>query len=343
MEQHESAVTVWVGRVCDTGVLGASVTLEAGTSSSTNSEVNVPQTRGTLGGSKVPLYHDSTRSSALDFKDNIRHLDSAGLALVTNTENGLRVVLVGKEAARTHDERPNLSSDLDVGRYVDSGGYEISTMIKVEDLVGGYGVHRVLDGSSIIGHTITDGTEALDADEGAGWKRLVLRTGTSEELALRVEERAGLVRRHKSLLNECVPVSNLPLALGPRCDDASTLQDSRARSVLNSYGAPTEVDIVNNEGATGGWGVLLALDKGRLDTDRSVDKGGINENNRTDSLGRSVGHVDTDITVVDVQTLEGPDPVPVHEDGGVAAVECHVAAGELLVTEEGSVVSTVED
>ena len=305
--------------------------------------MNVPKTRSALCGSKIPLHQDRTRSRALDLKDKIRHLDSARLTLVTNTENRLWVVLVGEEVTTTHDERPDFSSNLDVGRNVDGGGNEVSTVVKVEDLVGGYRVHSILHGSSVIGNTVTNGTKALDADKGASWKRLVLRTRTGEEMALRVEERSRLLRRVESLLDAGVLVSDLPVTLCPRLDEAATFDDGRAGRVLDSHRAATEVDVVNDQSATSSWVVLLVLLVGHLDTDWSVDKCSIHENDGANSLSRSVGHVDTDTAVVDVDTLESPDPVPVHEDGSLTAVEGHVAAGELLVSEKGTIITTVEN
>ncbi len=68
------------------------------------------------------------------------------------------------------------------------------------------------------------------------------------------------------------------------------------------------------------------------------------DDHRADGLiSSAVGHVDTDAAVVDCNGLEIPQPVPVHEDGGLDVVEGQVTGGELLVTQKGPVMAAVED
>lgn len=131
------------------------------------------------------------------------------------------------------------------------------------------------------------------------------------------------------------------VTLHPRVDDGATGKDSVARKPSNSNSGTSEVNVVENQGTTADGNAV-----GRESSDHSL--GGVGElavrdQDRSDSLvlGR-VRHVETDLAVVDVERLEGPQPVPVHEDGRVAVVEGHVAGGELLVAQEHAVVSTVE-
>jgi hypothetical protein len=65
---------------------------------------------------------------------------------------------------------------------------------------------------------------------------------------------------------------------------------------------------------------------------------------RSNSLGArsTIGHVNSNTTVVDGQSRESPGPVPVHEDRCLAVVECHVARSELLVAKESSIFTTIK-
>lgn len=69
-----------------------------------------------------------------------------------------------------------------------------------------------------------------------------------------------------------------------------------------------------------------------LDTNWSVADLGVQEYDGSDCLTwlATICHVDTNTTVLDVEVVQVPEPVPVHEDSRLATVELHVTTGELL-------------
>lgn len=136
--------------------------------------------------------------------------------------------------------------------------------------------------------------------------------------------------------------SSPSVALNPVFDDGASTNDGAALKTGDCVCGASEVDVVEDQGAAR-LGDTLSVEGGD-DTLGGVLDLAVEDHDGTDSLVESsVGHVQSDTAVVDGQGLEGPGPVPVHEDGGVAVVEGQIASGELLVAEESTVVTAVED
>lgn len=121
------------------------------------------------------------------------------------------------------------------------------------------------------------------------------------------------------------------------------MKNSLAAVVSYGGSAASEITIIDDQGAASGWDVA-GLAKSCDDTLGCASEFAVLNNNRADGLvGGGIGHVDTDLAIVDVHRLEIPKPVPVHEDSSIAAVEGQIASGELLIANEHAVVATVED
>ncbi|KAG9967048.1 glucan 1,3-beta-glucosidase, partial [Aureobasidium melanogenum] len=258
---------------------------------------------------------------------HIGDLDRTGLASRADVKDRLRVTGVAEEAASRHDQWPDLTSHLDGVGNADGFADNISTMVEVQNLVRIDTSHGLLNGSSVIGNTITLSTEALDTDERAGGQVLVLGLGTLEEFTRTVKQGGRLGRSSERSLN------TRTRSAGDRATISSGDGSGRAR----------EINVVDDESTRSG---RSAVGRERsLDTDRGVGQLGVHENDRAnqDVGGATVGDIKTDTAVVDRDRLQGPCPVPVHEDGSVAVVEGPVARGELLIAQESSVVAAVED
>lgn len=344
VEEEVGADAGGVGTVGDSGVLGAFVGLQVGACSAANTEVHIPETRGTLSRLEVPLHHDCARSGALSLEHEVLHLDSARLTGLADLPESPGVALVTEERAGGHDERPVLTDDLDVGRDDDSRGNDVGTMVNVEDLTGGDAGHGLLESGSVISNSVTDSAEGANGDEVADSDVGVLRLGASEELAGGVEEGGGLGRSRVATLDTAASGGLVVATLGPRLDDSVTGKDGTSVGVLDGDGnVGGHVDVVQDEGATSVGHRGRVHSPGSLDTDGSVADLGVHENDRADGLvGRAIGHVDGDAAVVDGDTSDGPSPVPVHEDGCLDVVELHVAGSELLAAVESTVLTTVE-
>jgi len=140
-----------------------------------------------------------------------------------------------------------------------------------------------------------------------------------------------------------VVTCRVAIALSKRSDNGATREDSVPASVSYGRGAASEVAIVDDQSTTRGRNVA-GLAEGGNDTPGSGSEFAVLDNNRADGLvGRAIGHVDTDLAVVDVHRLKIPEPVPIHEHSRVAVVEGQVAGGELLVANEHAIVATIED
>lgn len=131
--------------------------------------------------------------------------------------------------------------------------------------------------------------------------------------------------------------------MSPGCNDRASWKNGGIGGVAEHGGcAAGEVAIVDNECTTSDGNVGSLAVRGN-DTLGCSDKLAVLDNNRSDGLvGRTVGHVDTDTAIVDGQRFEMPQPVPIHEYGGVTIVECQVAGGKLLISEKHPVVASIK-
>ena len=192
VQEHEGGHALLLGGGLLLGRLGASVALELSASSTTNTEVDIPHTGGTLGSAgKVPLHEDSTRGGTLSGDDEVAHLHRAGLTLLADLEEGNGILLIGELLAVCHEHRPDLTSDLDVLGDLDGGGDDVGTVVEVDNLTVLVAVENLLDSLGVIGGPITLGTSRLDADKVGGLNFLVEGLGAFENGAV-LEKTCGL-------------------------------------------------------------------------------------------------------------------------------------------------------
>lgn len=115
-----------------------------------------------------------------------------------------------------------------------------------------------------------------------------------------------------------------------------------ASSIRDSNTCAWEVDVVKQECTTGFWLGICAIRSG--DANLGVADYTVHDNGRADSfIDRVCGrHVQTDLTVLNVERLECPQPVPLERDSSIATVEREISGCELLTTKEGTDVATLE-
>ena len=347
MQHQEGAKAVGVDRVRGVGVLGALLELKVGACIPTNASVHIPQGCITLLlASNVPFHDDGARLGTRSAEDEVRHLNGALVAGLPNLEDRLRVLLVLECAvAAGQDERPDLADDLDVLGDLDCVGDDVGAVVEVNDLVFLHVVEDLLDSIRIVCHAVALGAVCLDAHEGARGYLLVLGLGPCENLSgVGVEEDLGLrdaVLRSLDSLPSGASLILIGAALDEEVDLSGIDDDVASRVVDYSLRCARQVDVVENESTVG-------LGRGRVvrspDTNFGVLEGAVNNEDGANRLAGwpAVGHVDANLTVVDSDVLEGPSPVPVHEDGRLAAVEGHVARRELLAAKERTILAAVE-
>ena len=71
------------------------------------------------------------------------------------------------------------------------------------------------------------------------------------------------------------------------------------------------------------------------DADRGIAEDRVDDRHGADSKdarGSSRSHINTNTTIVDVEALVGPSPIPKLVDGSLAAIEAKVAHSKLLVS-----------
>lgn len=343
---HEGANAFGVGLVNGSGVLLAVGGLEVGACETADTEVNIPETGFAGFSCDVPFHEDAAGSRALSGDDGVRHFEATLVtALLADTETGLGIVHLGEKVAGDEEHGENLANNLDVllGRDVDGLLDEVSTVVDVEDLAVLKTVDGSLDRGSVVGLTVTLGALGLEADKLRHIDVLVLRLAALEPTVLTEK---GL-RLDRSTVDITLDTTSSSLAsshgvtLGPGGDLLLTSKECLTSNVLDSSVATLEVDIVDDECATGVGDAVRS--ERSVDTNGSVGKLAVEKEDGADGLvGGAVSHVETELAVVDEDALQRPQPVPVHENGSTAAVEGHVASSELLRTEEGSDGATVE-
>ncbi len=201
VEEHEGAFAGGVDGGGDGGVLGAVVGLEVRAGGAADAHVDVPHARGALRrGSDVPFDEDGAGLGTFDLKDQVAHLDGAGLAGLADLEDWGWGGLVGERGARGHDDGPDLAGDLDVGGDFDGGRDDVGAVVEVDDLACLRTVEDFLDRRRVICYTIAFGSCGLDADEGRGGDGFVLWLGTLED-AVAVHEGGRLGWGGKGALN----------------------------------------------------------------------------------------------------------------------------------------------
>lgn len=350
VEHHERTKALLGNGVGDVGVLCTLLQFKLGAAVPTDAGVDIPEAgsarRSTL---DVPLHDDGAGLGTSSAEDEIRHLNVANITGLANLEDGLGVGLVLEElVTSSKDQRPNLASDFDVLGDLDSLGDDVGTMVKVDNLIRSNAVKDLLDGVGVVRLAIALGTLGLDADKVANRDVLVLRLGAGEDLASGLVEQRGrlpdvlLGALYSTAGSSSADSSAVGLALDEKVHLLVALENHRLGGIVqNSLLRTREVNVVQNEGAIGLGRIGVV---GSLDTGGGVGKNAVNHQDRPDSLTLrpTVGHVNTDLAVVDVNVLESPSPVPVHVDGSLAAVEGEVAGSELLIAKEGTILATIE-
>lgn len=346
MQLHEGTNALWVWCVFSSGVLLAVGRLELGASETSNTEVDIPKTSFTLLSGDVPFHQDTTWSRTLSTNDDVRHLERALVtALLANLEARLGVVHVGEEVASDEEHAVDFANHLDVllGRDSHSLSDEVGTVVNVENLSVLKTVDSSLDRSRIISRAVTLCALGLEADELSDRNVLVLGLATLEPAVLALKALwLGWSTINVTLHTSLFRASSHGITLRPGVDLLAAREDDVTAHALNGSGfASTKVNIVENERTTGSGDAVLC--EGRVDSNGSVDKLAIEQKDRADGLvGRAIGHVKSNLAVVDGDALVREDPVPVLEDGSTAVVEGHVADSKLLGAEEGTDGATVE-
>lgn len=195
VEEQECNFTVRVWWSKNLWSLLAGVGLQLSAGRTTNTEVHIPKTvSALLGCAQVPLHKDGTWLWTKSLKDELRDLNAANLAWVTDAKDWLWVCLILEEGVSTgHDEWPELSSDADVVWNLDGRGDNVSTVVEVDDVGSTIGsVEDGLNGGSIVGDTITLGTCSLDRLECLDWLELILWLGLGKHLSISVEHGSWL-------------------------------------------------------------------------------------------------------------------------------------------------------
>ncbi|CAG9937310.1 unnamed protein product [Clonostachys rosea f. rosea IK726] len=346
VHEHEGTNALGVGRGGLLGSLAALVGLQVGTGGTTDAEVDVPETSGALaGGLEVPLHEDGTGLRTLGLDHEVGNLNIANIAWLADLEHGLGVGLVEELGVGTssHDQRPDLTNNLDVLGDLDGVADDVSTVREVDNLALSGTVESSLDGGGIISLAVTLGTLGLDGDELGGINISVLGLAADENTTGVVKENSGLGGSGLGGLDGLTGATSV----GASLDEGGNLlvagEDGGASSAVGDSDRDIagEVGVVNDEGSVGtGLGRVVE----GLDSDRSVGEDTILNNDCADGLGVATrSQVKTNTAVLDGESVVVPDPVPDLVDGGVAVVEAQVAGSELLAAEEGTVLSTVED
>jgi hypothetical protein len=168
VELHKGANALWVGLVGGIGVLLAVGGLELGSGVTANTEVDVPKTGCTALCVDVPFHQDTTGSRTLSADDEIGGLERTLVtALGADLESRLGVVHVREELAGDEESAVNLTDHFDIllSRDDNSLGDEVGTVVDVENLALLETIDSSLDGSSVVGLTVTLCTLGLEADE----------------------------------------------------------------------------------------------------------------------------------------------------------------------------------
>lgn len=347
VHQHEGTLALGVGGVGGVGVLGALAELQFGALGAADASVDVPHTSGAVGAAlKVPLNHDGTGDRASRLEDHVRNLNGTSVASLADLEDGNRVGHVAELVALGHDHGPGLADNLDggVSGNFDGVGDDVGAVVEVDNLAVGGRVNDGLNGSGVIGAGITLGTARFYGDEAGNSIGLVLGLAAREDGTVRVgkSSRLGNVGRRRGALKSILDTASIVITLEEVLDLLIAGEDGRAiASVLDgNVDIGGHVDVVNDQGAVGGG---LGGGVGGVDADRGVADGRVEEDDGANGLGRNtIGHVHTNLAAVNSDILQGPGPVPVHIDGGLAVLEGQVTGSELLVAKEGTVATAVE-
>lgn len=343
MEQHESTHALGLGFGLDVGSLLAGVGLELSTSRAAEAEVDVKETGRTRSlTSNVKLHKNGTGLGSEGLKHEVLDLDVADIARLTDLPDRLGVGLVLEVLVATgHDERPDLADNLDVLGNLDSVGHDVGAVVKVDNLSLLDTIEDSLDGSSIVGLTITLGTLGLDGNKAGGGNTVVLRLALGDDIAVAVEDSLGLLNRSLRGLDSLAVATSVGATLNPGSNlGVASENGSTGTTVLNSDRNGRHVDVVNDEGTVGtGLGRVVVGENANL----SVGDLAVGKEDGANVLNASAsGHVNSDLGAGDVEAVEGPQPVPVHVDSSLAVAEGHVTAGELLAAEETTVSTTDE-
>lgn len=295
--------------------------------------MDIPKTGSTLRGTgNIPLHDDGTGLWAEGLKHNVLNLDVADIAGLTNLPDGLGVVDILELGTTNHDESPDLADNLDVLGDLDGVGDDICTVVEVDNLARGNAVEDGLNSSSVIRASITLGTTRLDRHKAASGDILVLGLAASEDLATS-GQRSRLGDGGTGALNSFSVVVGVGAALGPRGDvGVASEEGGAAASVLDGNGGVRgHVHVIQNQSTIGACLVEVVVGE---HADLCVGELRVGKQNGTDLLNAvtiNAAHVDTNVGIVDGDAVETPQPVPVHVDGSLAAIEDEVTASKLLV------------
>jgi len=152
--------------------------------------VGIPHTGrgGRSGGiSKVPLDDDSSGGVTSSGEEEIGDLDDSGLTGETDLDGGLGSSLVSKERARGLDLRPNFSDESASGGNIQGRGDDVRTEREEDNLASGPLLQGGSEGGGIVGDSVSSGTLVLDVDDVIDRVLLVLRSGSLEEVSVRIQ------------------------------------------------------------------------------------------------------------------------------------------------------------
>lgn len=217
-------------------------------------------------------------------------------------------------------------------------------MINPKDLTILKTVDGGLQSLSIVCLTVALGTRGLEADELTSIDGFVKGLAALEETAILTEKTLGLSGAVLDItLNTTLSTTrSKSIALGPVLDSRATSEEFFTLEILDSCLGTGEVNVVDDQCTTtngnAGFGERSVHANG------SVEVLAVHQKHRTDGLiVWGVGHVKTDLAVIEGVRLHSPEPVPVHINTSSTLVEGHVAGGELLATKESADSTAVED
>lgn len=166
----------------------------------------------------------------------------------------------------------------------------------------------------------------------------MLRRASKDGLDHRLCHHANLALSGPLVERVCWTVG---VTLNPASHNRSAFEDGVPTDTGHGHIGAGKIDILKDQHPAAHGNTVL---RERGDNARgSVGYRAVEQKNGANCLIlRRVGHIETDLAVVDGDGLEGPGPVPVHENSRVAVVEAQVAGGELLVANEHAVVAAIE-
>ena len=340
VEEHERTNALGVGSSGRVRGLGAGIGLQTRAGGTTNTEVSIPHTRRSRSrASEVPLNKDSTGLGTSSLEDDIGNLNITRVTALTDLEHGSGLGLVGEGVTGSDNHGPNLTNNLGTSRDLEGARDDVGTVVEVDNLSIGETIEDSLESSSIISRSVTLGTLSLNGDKVGSSDTVVLGLGSSTEVAIAISERSGTSRSSGGSSDSLATISGVDTTLGIRRDATAGENNSAGALVLDGILGTGEVNVVENQSTVGVslGGIVKSEDTG------GGSNLGVEHDNLASGLGTAASsQIKTNIGIGDGDTREGPEPVPVHVKSSRDTVEGKVLGGELLVTEEHTIETTVE-